>query len=392
MNIELFIQRAEALHKQLADLYQTASVLPWISPDLLPQAFQELYSNSKLVQLAAEELYHQNEELLKTRSVLEVERQHYYDLFEFAPDGYLVTNAEGIIQEANLTAAKLLNAPKHLLVDKSIINFIRLDERESFRTQLNQLLQSDKTRELVVRLQQFHGDSFDAALTVVAVHKSNGKINALRWLLRHINQRQQQDINLVNHENYLIQNRPVDIYAKGENIPLNPCGIWYVRQGLVKLSTFCETGEEILMGLAKTHMVFGAYMTSLPIYQATAISDVKLASINLTQLAVTPMLSQILLPKIKQRLQQTESFLAIAGRRRIEERLYHLLELLQQEIGESVADGTRFCVRFTHEDIASACCTTRVTITRLMGKLQQQGLIGFDKKKHIIIKGLERRD
>ena len=392
MNIELFIQRAETLHKQLADLYQTASVLPWIPPDLLPQAFKELYSNSKLVQLAAEELYHQNEELLKTRSLLEAERQHYYDLFEFAPDGYLVTNAEGIIQEANLTAAKLLNAPKHLLVDKLIINFIRLEERESFRSELAQLSQTDQTKELVVRLQQFHGEFFDAALTVVAFRNQNGKINALRWLLRHIHQPQQQDINLVNDENYLIHNRSVDIYAKGENIPLNPFVIWYVRQGLVKLSTFCETGEEVLIGLAKTHMVFGANMTSLPIYQATALSDVELASISFTEIAANPMLSHILLPKIKQRLQQTESFLAIAGRRRVEERLYNLLELLQQEIGESLADGTRFSVRFTHEDIANACCTTRVTITRLMGKLQQQGLIGFDRKKHIIIKRLGGRN
>jgi CRP-like cAMP-binding protein len=42
--------------------------------------------------------------------------------------------------------------------------------------------------------------------------------------------------------------------------------------------------------------------------------------------------------------------------------------------------------RFTHEDIASACCTTRVTITRLMGILEQIGLISFDSKNHIILK------
>jgi PAS domain S-box-containing protein len=391
VNIELFIQRAEALHRQLADLYQTASVLPWIPPDLLPQAFKELYSNSKLIQLAAEELYRQNEELLKTQNLVETERQYYYDLFEFAPDGYLVTNAEGIVQEANLTAAKLLNTQKHILVDKSIINFICLEQRESFRNEINQLSQSDKTKELVVRLQHFPGESFDAALTVVAVRNQNGKITTLRWFLRHLNQRQQEDINSDNNENFLIENRPVDIYAKGENIPLNPFTIWYVRQGLVKLSTYCETGEEVLIGLAKRHMVFGANMTSLPIYQATALSDVELAPINFTEIAVTPKLSHTLLPKMKQRLQQTESFLAIAGRRRVEDRLHHLLELLKQEIGEAVAEGIRFSVRFTHEDIASACCTTRVTITRLMGKLQQQGLISFDAKKHLIIKRLGAR-
>ncbi|WP_066381720.1 MULTISPECIES: helix-turn-helix domain-containing protein [unclassified Anabaena] len=386
MNIEQFIQRAEALHKQLADLYQTASVLPWIPPDLLPQAFKELYSNSKMVQLAAEELYQQNEQLLKTRNLLEAERLHYYDLFEYAPDGYLVTDLEGIIQETNLAAAKLLNAAKYNLVGKSIMNFIRLEERESFRSELNELFESDRVRELVLRLQQHHGESFDAALKVTVVRNQHGKATSLRWLLRHINQHQQQDLGLVNNDQFLSQERPICTYTKGENIPLHPLVIWYVRQGLVKLSTFCEAGEEVLIGLATSQMVFGSSMTSLPLYQATALSDVELVSINANEMAVTPILSHILLPKINQRLRQTESLLVICGRRRVEERLHHLLQLLKQEVGEPVAEGIRLPVRFTHEDIASACGTTRVTITRLMGKLQQQGLISFDSKKHIILR------
>ncbi|MDB9316948.1 PAS domain-containing protein [Nodularia spumigena] len=386
MNIEQFIQSTEALHSRLADLYQTASVLPWIPPELLPQAFKELYSTSKMVQLAAEELYLQNEELIETRNWLEAERQRYQDLFEFAPDGYLVTNTEGIIQEANLAAAQLLNVSRQLLVGKPIVNFVRLEEREPFRSELSQLRQSDRVRELVVRLQQNNGEDFDAAFTVAVVRNQQGKVNSLRWLLRNINERQQKKTELINNNSDLTEERPVHKHTKGETIPLNPLVVWYVRQGLVKLNTFCETGEEILIGLATQDMVFGSNMTSLPIYQATALCDVELSSIYVAEIAVNPMLSHILLPKINQRLQQTESFLVIAGKRRVEERLYHLLQLLKQQIGEPVREGIRLSVRLTHEDIASACCTTRVTITRLMGKLQQQGLISFDSKKYILLK------
>ncbi len=386
MNIEQFIQRTEALHSRLADLYQTASVLPWIPPELLPQAFKELYSTSKMVQLAAEELYQQNEELIQTRNWLEAERQRYQDLFEFAPDGYLVTNAEGIIQQANLAAAQLFNVSRQLLVGKPIVNFIRLEERQPFRCELSQLCQTDRVRELVVRLQNNHGESFDAAFTVAVVRNQQGSPNSLRWLLRNISERQKKKTEQIDNHSDLIQDRPVHKHPKGETIPLNPLVVWYVRQGLVKLNTFCETGEEILIGLATQDMVFGSNMTSLPIYQATALSDVELVSIYVSEIAVNPILSHILLPKINQRLQQTESFLVIAGKRRIEERLYHFLQLLKQQIGEPVVGGTRLGVRFTHEDIASACCTTRVTITRLMGKLQQQGLISFDSKKYIILK------
>ncbi|MEH2124936.1 PAS domain S-box protein [Nostoc sp.] len=389
MNIEKFIQRTEVLHKRLADLYETASVLPWISSDLLPQAFKELYNTSKIAQLAAEDLYQQNEELVKTRNWLETERQHYQDLFELAPDGYLVTNTEGIIQEANFTAAKLLNVSKQLIVGKPMISFVPLEERQHLRSELIQLSQSDRARELLIRLQQRHGEFFDAALTVAVTRNPQGKATSLRWVVRNITERKRVESAVVKNDSDLFNNRLVDKYSKGETIPLNPLVILYVSQGLVKLSTYCETGEEVLIGLATAGMVFGSSLTSLNIYQATALADVELVSIYVAEIAASPTLSHTLLPKINQRLQQTESFLVICGRRRVQERLHHLLQLLKREVGETVPEGTRLSVRFTHEDFASACCTTRVTITRLMGKLQEEGIISFDFKKHIILRDVD---
>ncbi|MEH2173959.1 PAS domain S-box protein [Nostoc sp.] len=395
MNIEKFVQRTEILHKRLADLYQTASLLPWISPDLLPEAFKELYNTSKIVQLAAEELSQQNEELVKTRNWLEAERHHYQDLFELAPDGYLVTNTEGIIQEANLTAAKLLNVSKHFLVGKPIINFVLLEERQQVRNELIQLSQSDRVRELFVHLQQRYGELFDAALTVTVVRNQQGKAISLRWMVRNITERRQLESAKVKDKSDIFSDayggklRPLHKYAKGETIFLNPLVIWYVSQGLVKLSTYCETGEEVLIGLATTGMVFGSSLTYLDIYQATALADVDLVSIYAAEVSASATLSHTLLPKIKQRLQQTESFLAICGRRRVQDRLQHLLQVLKREVGETVPEGTRLNVRFTHEDIASACCTTRVTITRLMGKFQEEGIISFDSKKHIILRDVD---
>ena len=62
MNTELFVQRTEVLHKRLADLSQTANLLPWITPELLPQAFEEVQINLRNLQLAVDELYQQNEQ------------------------------------------------------------------------------------------------------------------------------------------------------------------------------------------------------------------------------------------------------------------------------------------------------------------------------------------
>jgi len=74
----------------------------------------------------------------------------------------------------------------------------------------------------------------------------------------------------------------------------------------------------------------------------------------------------------------------------VQDRLNSLLAMLEQEVGQPVAQGTRLRVRLTHQDFASACCTTRVTVTRLLGKLQRQGTIVVDAQNHLIIKNADR--
>jgi CRP-like cAMP-binding protein len=183
----------------------------------------------------------------------------------------------------------------------------------------------------------------------------------------------------------ILQDRQIHKYSKGDNIPLSNTFLGYVIQGLVKLSTLSQTGTEIMTGLVTSGMVFGSTMTNLSLYEATAISNVELVFIYVSEMRAIPNLNEILLPKIKQRLQQTESFLFIISHYNVEDRLISLLEMLKSELGEPVVEGTRLLFRMTHEDIANACNSTRVTITRLLKKLQKQGKIKYDADKHIII-------
>jgi PAS domain S-box-containing protein len=387
VNVEQLATNAEVFHKRLAGLHETTKALSWISPDLLPEAFKELIATSNTLRLAAEELYEQNEELLRTSYLREEECQTYQNLFELTSDAYLVTNTEGIIEEANSAACDLLACSKQFLVGKPIINFVSLEECQRFPSEI-QISQSQKSRELVP-LKQRQSNSSYAALTVGVVKNKPGKPQTLHWLMGDKTGHQRVELTPLNYDcnDYDIsKNRPVHKYYKGETIPLNPLVICYVLQGSVKLTTFCETGQEVMLGLAAPDMVFGSSITSLNTYEAIALSDVELVTIYEAEIAANPFLSYTLLPKIKQRLCQTESFLFIFAKRRVEERLQDFLLLLKQEIGQSVAKGTRISIRLTHEQIASACCTTRVTITRLLGKLQRQGFLSLDSNNHIIIR------
>ncbi|HEY9622401.1 MAG TPA: Crp/Fnr family transcriptional regulator, partial [Crinalium sp.] len=90
--------------------------------------------------------------------------------------------------------------------------------------------------------------------------------------------------------------------------------------------------------------------------------------------------------QLYQRLQQTEILLNIAGQRRVKDRLYFLLQFLRRELGQPTPEGIRLQIRLVHEDIASACCSTRVTVTRLLSELQKQNKIVVDGNFHIIFK------
>jgi PAS domain S-box-containing protein len=387
MKVEMFAQQVQDIHGRLTELYRGASASVHSPPDsLLPLAFKELGTASEALEVAAEQLFQQTAELAAIRAQVELQRQRYQDLFDLIPNAYLVTDAQGKIQEANRAAAILFNLEQAFLIDKLLVSFIPPEDRSVFRSKLSRIQQCEWVQEWTLHLQPCQGELFDAALTVVPVRDSQGNLVTLRWLVRDISERRRA-LNALKSKDYdPCGDRPKHFFTKGEIIPLEPDQLYIVSRGLVKLTTMSETGDEVLVGLAGSSIPFGSSMTSLPTYQAIALSEnVDLVSISLSEIAASPRLTQALLPQISKRLQQTEALLAISGKRQVKERLYHFLMFLKQEYGHKVPQGTRLSVRLTHQDLADACCTTRVTITRLLSKFQQQGKIAFDCKHHILL-------
>jgi PAS domain S-box-containing protein len=376
--------RIEKIHGRLSELYRHAVASPSPSPELLPTALIELGIVSEALQLVMNELARQNERLASMQSNMESEHQRYQELSELLLDGYIVTDAACVIEEVNGAAASLFNTQPQLLIGKPLQSLVLAEDRVAFQTKLSQIQQRHRV-DLSVRFQRYHADFFNAAVSVSAAYHLGTK-SGLRWLLRDITERKRAESALDCTDYNPCQDRPIHFYSKGEIIPLDPSKMWLVSRGVVKLSTMSDRGEEMLMGLVRDSMIFGSSLTALQTYEAVALSKVQLVSISITEVSQSPRLTQVLLPLITQRLRQTESFLSIYGQLRVEDRLHHLLDLLKREIGQPVENGTRLCVRLTHQDFASACCTTRVTITRLLGKLQQEGDITFDSQNHLILK------
>ncbi|WP_052289730.1 PAS domain-containing protein [Scytonema millei] len=181
----------EAMCRRLENLYIRAKEPAWSPAELLAESFRELSCSLEEIYVAIEELRQQNEELAAARFLVEQERQRYQDLFELAPDGYFVTNAAGVILEANRAAVSLLNAAPEYLVGKPLVLFVERGDRSSFRSQLNRLCyQIDRLQNWQVRIQPHNCEPYDALLTATVVRDREGTASHLRICLRQTDEQQ----------------------------------------------------------------------------------------------------------------------------------------------------------------------------------------------------------
>ncbi len=107
--------------------------------DLLKEALESLQISFEELCVAEEEMRVQNEELIAVNQELHKEHQRYLELFDFAPEGYLVTDLDGTIQEANLAVAALLNVRREFLVGKPMLVYVNEEDRKIFRFSAYQL-------------------------------------------------------------------------------------------------------------------------------------------------------------------------------------------------------------------------------------------------------------
>ena len=131
MEKTVFKRQIEKAQQRLDDLERAAQMQQGGNTQL-NQALAELSTLLGELEASGEELNQYNEQLVEAHQLLELERNHYKELFEFSPDGYLATDANGTIQEANRVAADLLGVRQNFLINKPLLAFIAEFEHERF--------------------------------------------------------------------------------------------------------------------------------------------------------------------------------------------------------------------------------------------------------------------
>ncbi len=175
-------------------------------------------------------------------------------------------------------------------------------------------------------------------------------------------------------------------FVKDERIPARPGLLYLVQSGVIRLAgvaqdtnskqkVLSEEGETFL-GFIGPGQPFEIVAQSPYALQAYAhLDNTSVIWLYWHDLDNWPHFRWEVLEAFRAQHQRKLIWLSTLGQRQTIDRLLGFITLLIEEHGEAIEEG--YCLPFplTHAQIGSAIGSTRVTVTRLMGKLKQKGML-----------------
>jgi PAS domain S-box-containing protein len=157
-------------------------------------SLEELRVAQEELRIAEDELSRNAELIAEAEAAALRERRRYLDLFEQAPDGYVVTTRTGLITEANQAAAMLLNRKAESLVHKPIFVYLSHEAAATWRLHLQKMTHLDAPVTFEERLLPRQKPPLEVEFTVAPGQDLlTGKVSELRWRLHDIGPRKQAE-------------------------------------------------------------------------------------------------------------------------------------------------------------------------------------------------------
>ncbi|MBO3459026.1 Crp/Fnr family transcriptional regulator [Aetokthonos hydrillicola Thurmond2011] len=151
-------------------------------------------------------------------------------------------------------------------------------------------------------------------------------------------------------------------------LPLKPNSLWKIETGIVRIVTWHEDGRLITLGIWGPGDIVGKALSKIEPYQIECLSKV--------EAKILPLHEWYPLTEVLQdHIQQAQELMLIRSHKTVEIMLLKLLGWLVKKFGREVESGHLIDLRLTHQDLAEMLNSNRVTITRLLINLEEQGLI-----------------
>lgn len=215
------------------------------------------------------------------------------------------------------------------------------------------------------------------------------------WYLQHIN----IFSDMTDEEmRRLAQRTTMRTYARGKVIaqPNDPPDtIYLIKEGHVKLCRYSANGRVQILALLDRGDIFAerALLRTPNAVHCEAFDDTLVCVLrrkDFEELVQSkPELALRVMRVLAERLRQAEEAIENLAFHDVPDRLAALLVRLAEAYGEPYGQGRRLALRFTHQDLASMIGATRETVTNVLNRFRDEGLIAVEER-HIIIRDLEK--
>jgi CRP-like cAMP-binding protein len=167
-------------------------------------------------------------------------------------------------------------------------------------------------------------------------------------------------------------------FGREEYIPLTPSVLWQIESGIVRTLTWNEEGKQSTLGLWSKGDIIGEPLSNINPYEAECVTNVTVSVLpsSLWYQAFDAMFAHV---------HQAEELLHILHCDPIHLRLRLLLSWLAEKFGNDTLHGRLISLNLTHQEIAELINTTRVTVTRNLKQLEQNGIISYHKGRSIVL-------
>jgi CRP-like cAMP-binding protein len=166
-------------------------------------------------------------------------------------------------------------------------------------------------------------------------------------------------------------------FERGQILPARQDVLWLVEQGNIRHLTWNEDGNRAILNFSGKGDLVGYPLSVVNPYHLECLTSVSL-------IPVPPHLWHENLEKIISHLQTTEELSNIIRKRGMIFRIWEFLFWLSKKFGKEVNEGTLIDLHITHQEISETLNTTRVTVTRQLQELEEQGKVLRCKRKLIL--------
>lgn len=195
--------------------------------------------------------------------------------------------------------------------------------------------------------------------------------------------------------------RPGRQVAKGESIyrPGDSAqSVFFLRQGLVKLTSVTEDGRELILRLHQSGDVFGdlCHCTGERREQAVMMEEGEVVELNFDEFVShlqqhRPALL-LFLSNVAQQLSSAYEQIQTLSFSSTMERLARTLGRLADEFGEPDGEWVRLTHYFRQDELAQMIGARREVVSTLLNRLREQGVVSYARKDGLLIRraALER--